>query len=66
MISSAFVTTPRRFNDAPYGSRCMATVTLNDKSVAQCGRYRKVGVLCTQHHKMESVTICASMVGTDD
>ena len=42
----------RKFHDAPYGERCMATVTLKDGSLAQCGRYRKLGILCLQHHRM--------------
>jgi hypothetical protein len=42
----------RRFIDAPYEQRCRWTVTLRDRSQAQCGRYQKVGNLCTQHAKM--------------
>lgn len=45
----------RPFKDAPYGQRCMATVTLKDKSLAQCGRYRKVGIVCTQHFKIDQM-----------
>lgn len=43
----------RRFRDAPDDQRCTATVVLEDNSKAQCGRYRKVGCLCTQHAKIE-------------
>lgn len=39
----------RRFNDAPSACRCQAVIRLKDKTTAQCGRYRKQGVLCTQH-----------------
>lgn len=42
----------RTFVDAPYGKRCMADITLKDGSMAQCGRYRKIGILCRQHHKI--------------
>jgi hypothetical protein len=44
----------RRFVDAPDDQRCTATVILEDKSTAQCGRYQKVGCLCTQHAKIEA------------
>jgi hypothetical protein len=46
-------TAKRIFRDAPFNDRCMATVTLKDKSLAQCGRYRTHGILCTQHHKIK-------------
>lgn len=39
----------RRFRDAPQQQRCTATITLRDKSEAQCGRYAKVKGLCRQH-----------------
>ena len=43
----------RIFVDAPTEMRCEATVTLKDKTTAQCGRYKKIGCLCTQHSKMK-------------
>lgn len=46
--------TLRRFRDAPSFARCQAVIRLKDKSTAQCGRYRKTGVLCTQHAKQRS------------
>jgi uncharacterized Fe-S cluster-containing protein len=42
----------RRFKDAPSVCRCQATVHLKDGTTAQCGRYRKLGVHCTQHSKI--------------
>ncbi len=42
----------RTFVDAPRDQRCTAIVTLKDGSLADCGRYRKIGDLCTQHAKM--------------
>ena len=42
----------RVFKDAPYGQRCNATITLKDKSLAQCGRHRKVGTFCLQHSRL--------------
>jgi len=39
----------RRFIDAPQDQRCKATITLKDKSKAQCGRYKKIGDYCRQH-----------------
>jgi hypothetical protein len=42
----------RRFIDAPQAERCKADVMLRDGSKAQCGRWRKVGDLCTQHAKI--------------
>lgn len=44
----------RRFIDAPDALRCTAEVTLRDGSTCPCGRYRKVGTLCTQHAKIEA------------
>lgn len=40
-----------RFIDASGDRRCLATVTLRDKSTAQCGRSIKVNGLCWQHEK---------------
>ena len=48
----------RRFIDAPYDQRCQADVKLGrtiksgSNEIAQCGRFRKLGDLCTQHAKM--------------
>lgn len=42
-----------RFLDAPQAQRCAFSVILRDGSGAQCGRYRKIGALCRQHHKIE-------------
>lgn len=44
----------RRFIDAPDDERCTATIVYKDKSLARCGRYKKVGCLCTQHAKIEA------------
>jgi hypothetical protein len=52
--------TNRTFTDAPQFFRCRATVTLRDKSSAQCGRWFNkaydqhgpLGGLCTQHAEM--------------
>lgn len=44
-----------RFRDAPNNCRCQAVIRLKDKSTAQCGRYRKFGVLCTQHARKADV-----------
>ncbi len=41
--------TTRRFVDAGRGERCAATIVLRDNTLAQCGRRRSVGALCTQH-----------------
>lgn len=43
----------RIFVDAPNAQRCKATITLKDKSLAQCGRYMKIGCLCRQHAKKQ-------------
>lgn len=52
----------RRFVDAPMWSRCRATVTLRDKTTAQCGRYgvreymanpHVNDLLCEQHANMK-------------
>lgn len=63
----------RRFVDAPAPLRCRATVTLRDKTTAQCGRYglREYAanphvnrLLCEQHATMllsgKPVTIWSS------
>jgi hypothetical protein len=43
-----------RFIDAPAEVRCTATITLRDKSTAQCGRraMHTGEMLCTQHYKL--------------
>lgn len=46
----------RQFIDAPTDTRCTATITLKDKSTAQCGRGAKLGGLCKQHAKMAEYT----------
>lgn len=56
----------RRFIDAPTEERCEATVTLTDGSLAQCGRYRKRGNLCTQHAKMTEAFHCEYCGGNDE
>lgn len=45
--------TKRRFIDAPQSQRCIANIIMVDGSLAQCGRYRKVGEYCRQHEKMK-------------
>lgn len=48
----------RRFIDAQQEVRCKADVTLRDGSLAQCGRRRVVGDLCTQHAKIAGRKSC--------
>ena len=56
----------RRFIDAPTEQRCEAELTLKDGSLAQCGRYKKVGNLCTQHAKMTAAFRCEYCGGNDE
>lgn len=49
----------RRFVDAPQDCRCTATITLRDKSTAQCGRKATEGDLCTQHARIEDRRVLA-------
>ena len=53
MYDRKFANRKRQFIDAPNAERCKADVTLSDGSKAQCGRRRKVGDLCLQHHKKQ-------------
>lgn len=55
-----------RFVDAPQDMRCQWDVTLRDGSKAQCGRRRKIGQLCTQHHKMHEAASFPCCGGTDE
>lgn len=56
----------RTFIDAPTEQRCAWTVKLADGSEAQCGRYRKIGDLCTQHHKMHDAMEFPCCGGNDE
>lgn len=41
-----------RYLTRTQGERCMADIKLRDGSVAQCQRYRAIGLLCKQHAKL--------------
>lgn len=44
----------RRFLDAHPSVRCQWTITLRDKSTAQCGRSTRSGhTYCAQHERMD-------------
>jgi hypothetical protein len=59
-MDKATATAPARrarvFVDARLEERCQATITLRDKSTAQCGRRAKTtDGFCTQHARMFGV-----------
>lgn len=44
-----------RFTDAKSWERCQWTITLSDKTTAQCGRRKRPdGPFCTQHENIEA------------
>lgn len=58
--------TKRRFIDALTEERCRWTITLPDKSEAQCGRRHIDGDLCAQHLKMHKRWCCEYCGGNDE
>jgi hypothetical protein len=57
----------RRFIDAPAEVRCEWTITLSDRSKAQCGRRMLAGEnLCAQHQKMADRWSCEYCGGNDE
>ncbi len=55
------VTGRRLWIDPPDEARCDAEITMRDGSLARCGKWRKVGNLCTQHHKISLLGMAQSM-----